>query len=121
MKLPRYFIGTYQDTLDILAGTVTIHGEWHAWHPTEINAPPTDPSFVIFRGEGGGIHPHWRAMPHLLDQTPIQMHFAPPVGQTERRAALLAAWAQTAMPITAADTTFSLAKKLHKQMKVFEP
>ncbi|MHB8414008.1 MAG: hypothetical protein ACYDB1_01240 [Acidiferrobacteraceae bacterium] len=125
--LPRYFIGTWQTHLDLAAGKILDAngrrldvGEYHGWTPDE---SPTDSSvfFVVMKSSHGKPHPHWRAMPHLLDTTPVKVHLAPPAGQTENRTSLLAAWAQMTVPITDTDTTFSLACKLHKQMPVFEP
>ena len=121
--LPRYFIGTWQTHLDLAAGTVLNSddsvlnpGEYHGWTPDEI---PTGSSvfFVVMKSRHGKPHPHWRPLPHLLDTTPIHEYIAPPPGQPERRAAVLAAQAY----ITLTDTTFSLTRKLHKQMPVFEP
>ena len=125
--LPRYFIGTWQTHLDLMAGTVLDAdgsvlnvGEYHGWTPDE---NPTGDSvfFVAMKSSHGKPHPHWRAMPHILDTTPVKAHLAPPAGHTEKRASLTVAWSQTTIPITDTDTTFSLIRKLHKQMPVFAP
>ncbi len=130
MRLPRYFIGQFQSQLEIARGLHQVDGEQHFWSPdwtpgdpnAPAGAPFISPSSLIFVVHRSGIpHPHWRELPHILDSTPVKAALAPPTGQPERRASLIAAWAQTVVPVLGTDTTFSLVKKLHKQMAVFEP
>ncbi len=124
--LPRYFIGTWQTHLDLMAGKVLDTdgnplsvGEYHGWTPDN-PAMPTSVFFVVMKSSHGKPHPHWRALPHVLDTMPVKTALAP-LTATEQRVALVAAWVQTVVPITTTDTTFSLARKLHNQMPVFEP
>jgi hypothetical protein len=125
--LPRYFIGRWQDHLDLATNAVLDQngepirtGEYHGWTPDD---PPTADSvlFVVMRDSAGDPHPHWREFPHPLDQKLLTAHFAPPSGQPERRANVAAAMAQTAVPVTSGDTTFSFAMKIHAKMPVFRP
>lgn len=122
--LPRYFIGTYQTHLDLAAGKVLdanqnpIHvGAYFGWttDPTQ----GTSPYFIVMRDRSGTPHPDWVPLPHILDSTPIKSALMPPSGPIP--ACVTAACTQAMCPMTANDTTYSFAMKLHAHYPVFEP
>lgn len=132
MRHARYFIAQHQDILDLQASDKDgAAGEYQFYHPDWTPGDPAAPTagpwlkpesvvFVIMRDSRAIPHPRWRELPHILNQKPIKTVLAPPAGQAEKRTALLAAWAQSAVPISDTDTTFNLAEYIHKQkMKGF--
>lgn len=114
MIYPRYFIGQYQHILDLQAVEKDGAGVYQYFHATEDPKPDTV-VYVVMRNPIATPHPHWRELPHIHDQTPIKTAMAPPAGQPENRAVLLAAWASTAVPIADTDTTFKLFERIHKK------
>ena len=115
MKLPRYFVGTYQHFLDIQSGTVNVQSEFHFWTPDE--APtPTSMIFVIMRDPDAAPHPNWIEFTHILDPAPLAQHFT-----AAQIAAATTQLAKANVTLTATDTAFSLIMKLHQQMPVFKP
>ncbi|MGA9855750.1 MAG: hypothetical protein WBR29_10785 [Gammaproteobacteria bacterium] len=115
MKLPRYFIGKYQDFLDIQAGTVLLASEFHFLC---VDATPVPASWCvnIMRDPDATPHPAWVEFTHILDQTPLSQHFT-----AAQIAAATTQLAKVGITLTSTDTAFSLVVKAHTVMPCFKP
>lgn len=124
--LPRYFIGRWQDHLDIINGTHVGVGEYHVWTPDWNADDPNKPTgatlitpaslmFVVMRTSHGIPHPAWRPLPHVFDGTKLKgvLSSSHPVEAL--------ALAHETVPITSQDTTFTFIQKLHIKCPVFNP
>ena len=133
MNFPRYFIGQYAHAAAMIAARkgqpayeiargIGRYAYWSPhWTPGDPNAPVTGPwlssdshLYIIMHDSTRIPHPEWVELPHLLSPTPVKKHL-----QTHTEPYVVAALADPVVKITGNDTMYSVAERLHAQMKVF--